>query len=377
MAKYDGNYKYIGAFMVDITTAYKKEALEFQKNAERTALSTITSPLLNFFTAVQVLYTVFIFSAGIMPRYYCAVYAATAAVSLYVNFKRDLPDQLISTFIHFVVVFHGIYGTFLYGWGFGAENFLIWGIATGYLIFARSNVVLFFVALEAAVYILLYIFRDSLGLVELSATYKQIIFTVVFGCLFVSFLKRTSSLNIIYSKRILDVFKQNIGLENASKYDFLTGLDNRRYALEQFGELKVYSNDKKVLVSIGDIDDFKKINDTFGHDVGDEIIGAVGHILRENSRDGKDIACRWGGEEFLYIASFEDEDAARAAMDRILKKVNLITTPDNKNVGITVGAILFSEWKHLDLAGMVSMADELLYEGKKDGKNRIKFKIQE
>ena len=129
-----------------------------------------------------------------------------------------------------------------------------------------------------------------------------------------------------------------------------------------------------MLVALGDIDDFKAINDTFGHKTGDETIRALGRILRENSRDEKDIVCRWGGEEFLLLALVNDEISAQAILKRALKKVNTLSSPDGKKIGITFGAAMFDNARVTTLGEMADVADELLYEGKRSGKNRINFK---
>lgn len=351
----------------------KAQMAKFEQSAEQTALAAITIPLFRFFTCAQIFFTIFAAYAGI-PTRYLAVYIFLAALSAYINLRYENNYQFVANYIHAVVIFHGIFGVILYGWNCGCENFLIWGIATSYLIFIGKNrTVLTVIILEAVAYVLLYLFRENFGVVNLSP-YDHVVFITVFICIFVSFLRRTSTLNSVYAKSINELALQNDKLESASKFDFLTGLDNRRYAQEQFDEIATHFPHQKVLVALGDIDDFKAINDTFGHKTGDETIRAIGRILRENSRDEKDIVCRWGGEEFLLLALVNDEISAQAILKRALKKVNTLSSPDGKKIGITFGAAMFDNARVTTLGEMADVADELLYEGKRSGKNRINFK---
>ena len=346
---------------------------KFEQNAKQEALAAIAIPLLRFFTCLQFFLLFFAVYARV-PTLFLVVYVCLATLSVYAVFQHGENPRFAVNFIHLTVVFHGFFGVFLYGWGCGNENFLIWGIATSYFIFIGKNRTMFaFIAIETVAYVLLYIFRDKFGIVNLGAS-GNVMFGVSFVAIFVSFLRRTNTLGLIYAKSINEVVTQNDKLEFASKFDFLTGLDNRRYAQEQFDEISVHFPDQKVLVALGDIDDFKIINDTFGHDVGDMTIKEIARILRENSRGEKDILCRWGGEEFLLVALVHDDVSAQDMVKRVLKSINTLSAPDGKKIGITFGATVFENVREMSLNEMAAAADELLYEGKRDGKNCIKFK---
>ena len=346
---------------------------KFEQSAEQKALAAIAIPLLRFFTCLQIFLLFFAIYQRV-PAAFLAAYIFLATVSVYVALCHDDDPGFAANFIHLTVVCHGFLGVFLYGWGWGNENFFIWGIATSYLIFIGKNrTVLAIIIAEAAAYAVLYILRDKFGIVNLGAS-GGVMFVVTFAAIFVSFLRRTSTLNSVYAKSINEVASQNDKLESASKFDFLTGLDNRRYAQEQFDEIAEYFPDQKVLVALGDIDDFKAINDTFGHDVGDETIKQIAQILHENSRGEKDILCRWGGEEFLLVALVHDDVSAQEMVKRVLKNVNTITAPNGKKIGITFGAAVFESAREMSLNEMAIVADKLLYEGKRSGKNCVKFK---
>lgn len=347
--------------------------VKFEQNAKQETLAAIAIPLLRFFTCLQIFLLFFAVYAHV-PAPFLAVYVCLATLSVYAVFQHGENPRFAANFIHLTVVFHGFFGVFLYGWGYGNENFLIWGIATSYFIFIGKNRTMFvIIAIETAAYVLLYIFRDKFGIVNLGAS-GGVMFVVTFAAIFVSFSRRTNTLNSVYAKSINEVASQNDKLESASKFDFLTGLDNRRYAQEQFNEIAAHFPDQKVLVALGDIDDFKVINDTFGHDAGDETLKEIAQILRENSRGEKDILCRWGGEEFLLVALVHDDVSAQEMVKRVLKNVNTLTAPNGKKIGITFGAAVFENARAMSLTEMAIIADKLLYEGKRSGKNCVKFK---
>ena len=122
-----------------------------------------------------------------------------------------------------------------------------------------------------------------------------------------------------------------------------------------------------------DIDHFKNINDTYGHDVGDVVLVGFAQTI-SGFLDRRHILIRWGGEEFLLLALVNDEISAQAILKRALKKVNTLSSPDGKKIGITFGAAMFDNARVTTLGEMADVADELLYEGKRSGKNRINFK---
>jgi two-component system, cell cycle response regulator len=170
-----------------------------------------------------------------------------------------------------------------------------------------------------------------------------------------------------------ELIKKNSELTKASITDPLTGISNRRGMIEQMGlelnRIERGSNPGGLLLS--DIDNFKLINDNFGHDYGDYVLKEVTQIMRENIRS-QDMLARWGWEEFLLFFVDSDIDGAYKAGDKIREAIeshNFTFNNITHKVTMTFGITLISEKGSLDF--YVKQADLALYEGKDSGKNRV------
>ena len=155
------------------------------------------------------------------------------------------------------------------------------------------------------------------------------------------------------------------------EYDALTGIYNRRYTDRKLAEImeKTKENGADVCISIGDIDFFKKVNDTYGHEMGDIILKAVASTLKEGMV-GKGFVARWGGEEFLLIFDNMGLDEARVLLESILEEIRGIEIPDtNKYITMSFGLTKFETSQSVD--NNVMRADNNLYEAKETGRNQI------
>jgi diguanylate cyclase (GGDEF)-like protein len=160
-------------------------------------------------------------------------------------------------------------------------------------------------------------------------------------------------------------------LEQLSKTDVLTDLYNRRYMLEKLAdEVNRYKrNQNSFSIIIADIDDFKKVNDTYGHDCGDYIIKKTAQTIAESVR-GIDAAGRWGGEEFLVLLPETATEGALVLAERIQKNVRQGVWIYNQVqivISLTLGIATFDGETDLDV--VIKKADRALYEGKNNGKN--------
>jgi diguanylate cyclase (GGDEF)-like protein/PAS domain S-box-containing protein len=165
-------------------------------------------------------------------------------------------------------------------------------------------------------------------------------------------------------------------LQNQSIRDPLTGLFNRRYMEESFErELHRAARSKTPAVSLMmiDIDHFKNINDTFGHDAGDMVLRELSHILLQKSRK-EDIACRFGGEEFvLCLPGAVGEMAEKRAADirKCVKRLSL--RYEGRDMGIITVSIGISVYPELgETSGeLMKKADQALYQAKETGRDRV------
>jgi diguanylate cyclase (GGDEF)-like protein len=116
-----------------------------------------------------------------------------------------------------------------------------------------------------------------------------------------------------------------------------------------------------------DIDDFKKINDTYGHDEGDAVLQKIAEILLTQSRES-DIVGRWGGEEFLIICQQSRIDGALTVAEKICHAIEKEVFANNVTVTASFGVAEYSDKTKLSV---VVRADNALYKAKKEGKNKV------
>ena len=168
---------------------------------------------------------------------------------------------------------------------------------------------------------------------------------------------------------ILDLFAQ---VKDMANKDFLTGMFNRRYFFDA-GKQIFHKNKRKhlpIAVAMLDIDNFKRINDTYGHDVGDDAIKEVHKILTKNLRTS-DLVARFGGEEFCVILDDIEEMHVHFVFENIRKafEKNIIIS-HGYEISYTVSiGIYYGILDSLD--AMVQASDKALYEAKEQGRNQI------
>ncbi len=156
-------------------------------------------------------------------------------------------------------------------------------------------------------------------------------------------------------------------MSNLASMDPLTGLANRR-TLEKF--LTGMDRDVRRIVIMADLDDFKKINDTYGHQFGDEVLKVFAKVLCENRRKD-DIAARYGGEEFMVILNDVDLEKGVGIADRIRQDVLNINFEKYPDLGISASFGLAELKGTENWEKAVENADKALYRAKREGKNRV------
>ncbi len=163
-------------------------------------------------------------------------------------------------------------------------------------------------------------------------------------------------------------------LREASIKDYLTGLYNRRYFFEIANKFLENSKRGNVKLAIGmlDIDNFKSINDKYGHEVGDKVLVKVSSILEESVRKA-DIICRFGGEEFCILLVNVDKTQALEIFERIRKNVEATPIKSGLEIfspTISVGVCAITDES---LEEAIKKADVALYTAKREGKNTIRL----
>ncbi len=165
----------------------------------------------------------------------------------------------------------------------------------------------------------------------------------------------------------------NRRLKAAAMTDALTDLPNRRYAMKRL-EMEWANcarSDTPFAVVMLDIDHFKQVNDTYGHDAGDVVLQATARAISRSLRAG-DTCARMGGEEFLVICPNTDEESAWQVAERIRSVIeaNVLDMPSFKG-SVTASLGLASRYEGATIDGLLKLADEAVYAAKHGGRNRV------
>lgn len=176
--------------------------------------------------------------------------------------------------------------------------------------------------------------------------------------------KLIEKVNAIGDKELIQLVQKLINernnLSEIADIDILTGLNNRR----------ILSNIKNVTgILMIDIDNFKDINDTFGHDVGDYIIKTVADIIKNSTRSS-DYVCRYGGDEFLVAFINCPENVIRDRAEKVCNYVASNIKIEDKDVTVSIGMAI-NYTANSQINEVIKQADIALYQSKKNGKSQV------
>lgn len=167
----------------------------------------------------------------------------------------------------------------------------------------------------------------------------------------------------------------HINLTNAAYMDKLTGLYNRKYISEvlevEFKRAKALHSNFSVIMF--DIDNFKKVNDTYGHDCGDFVLSQLGLQVKASGLRERDLAGRYGGEEFIVVLTNSNEEQAAEVAERIRKKIEshkFVYDGTTIPVTVSMGVAAIKKEQH-DSSDLYRASDKALYESKRSGKNKV------
>lgn len=170
-----------------------------------------------------------------------------------------------------------------------------------------------------------------------------------------------------------DIEDKNIELKKLSITDKLTNLYNRR-KIEELLEIEINRSERfnhPFGLAIVDIDNFKDVNDTYGHQIGDKILIEISSILKNNLRK-TDFVGRFGGEEFVIICPESDLESVSSLMETFRKKIANYDFTKIKNKTASFGVTISK--KGDDIESILQRADIALYQAKNDGRNKVVVK---
>ncbi|HEY1365127.1 MAG TPA: PleD family two-component system response regulator [Xanthobacteraceae bacterium] len=175
-----------------------------------------------------------------------------------------------------------------------------------------------------------------------------------------------------YTERLRDNVQMSIAM---AVTDGLTGLFNRRYMETHVGTLveQAASRGKPLTVLVLDVDYFKAVNDTYGHDAGDEVLREFALRVRKSIR-GIDLACRYGGEEFVIVMPETDIAVATMVAERLRRRIAgepFAIQQGARHIEVTISIGIAGLSRGDNAAGVLKRADQALYRAKRDGRNRV------
>lgn len=267
-----------------------------------------------------------------------------------------------------------IFNVHMFGWGIGVQTFLfVLIVFCFFAVYKHEFVKVIYVILLLGLRLYLYYYCQNndpgISITPQINDKFQIVNTVVniWSLALLSYYFSTDT-QALEGKLI----EYNEQLKTQASIDPLTGLHNRRSTLEYLEKL-LKNAEHQISICLCDIDFFKKVNDTYGHDVGDVVLKKIAEVFQKELPQDTFVS-RWGGEEFLLIfPNFNGDEASTAleSLRRKIKKVVFEGGSDTFSVALTYGLVEYDFQS--DLTAILKEADEKLYLGKESGRDRIIF----
>lgn len=314
---------------------------------------------------------------GVTPmeryNYFSVAFYALMVIPVF-KCKKRAPFALLALL---EIAVHACLGAYYMGADIGFMNFLIYSMPLPFFLNLKKWYTPYLLSVSNL--ILLVIVKINLRNVEFipytfynrSITNFFFILNTIFGfCILIYF----SSISLI-QKKLSDItqIKKNEELKQLANVDPLTQLFNRR-AMTNFLKTIAKNSEKydtSYLIGLADIDDFKKVNDTYGHDLGDKVLKCISDIfVKEVPSEG--FVCRWGGEEILYvIPSCTKEDGIKYSQNirSSCEQHRYFDKDQCFSVTVTIGIHYAKPGEDFEKA--VKLADDRLYTGKHMGKNIV------
>ncbi|MEJ6123244.1 GGDEF domain-containing protein [Vibrio sp. 2-Bac 85] len=212
--------------------------------------------------------------------------------------------------------------------------------------------------------------------VEQSINYEKLFYiSAAFTAVFLLLLHRSRSIKKTNSQLALlnkEIKEKNIALEQLARTDKLTALYNRvkldETLISESNRANRFSHSFGVILI--DIDYFKKVNDEFGHQIGDTVLQEFSRIIESNSRK-TDVVGRWGGEEFLIISSEINLVDLLSLANKLRKEICSYKFVNNEYKTASFGISIYE--KNENINKLIKRVDEALYKAKENGRNRVEI----
>lgn len=329
--------------------------------------------------AVHVFLLCVFYRFRVLPMFFFNICSIITYLTSFNLVNRGREYYLSVYFITFLeVILHSFAACLVLGWQYGFAQYIIAIIPVGFYIcymleISRRKIR---IAISLAVISMFAFFLCKIisfyrePLIVLDNAFLELALYIFNACCTFVFLI-LFTLVFVYEIRLSSnqLQHQNALLEKLASTDPLTGLYNRR-SMDIFLSQAVESDVEFALIMC-DIDNFKKVNDTYGHDFGDVVLEGIAKITTEQVRE-KGYVCRWGGEEILILLNNASEESSYRIAENIRRNVaNSVFELNEKwiHCSLTIGIALHE--KRESVEETITRADYNLYRGKRSGKNAV------
>ena len=207
--------------------------------------------------------------------------------------------------------------------------------------------------------------------------YEEVLSITVF---YAAFAACCLIMNVVCTRMLRNNLKLIKHIDQLANTDNLTQLCNRRYFFEKSatGQEVANRDSKPLAIMLVDLDHFKQINDTLGHDQGDYVLIQTANVLRSFCRRPLDVAARFGGDEFVLMLYDADEQYVTQVCTQIIEQIESISQKlssrnSTNELGVSVGVVMYQKEDNFDIKTLIKIADSALYEVKQKGKNDYQF----
>ena len=330
---------------------------------------------INFFCLfTHLTYMIIFLVINITPLFFVNMFSVILYLSImFLISKHQSTKLLVATFIE--IALHSALATIILGWDSGFYLLII--ILIPLLFFCKFNMTyapyvysILSIGLFFVLRFFTFAYQPSYKILNHEAVNSGLYIMNSFLCFSALLMFSVISYKTNrYARQQL--INENTELKTVVNFDPLTGLLNRRSMMKHLKEAEVQRADRGYLFSLvlADIDDFKHVNDKYGHDCGDYVLTSLAKIMTSCVKND-DAICRWGGEEILLMIKNSDKKKATIVAEDIRKTIEDYDFHYNDNhfrITITMGVSA----ENLQIHDMILQADQYLYFGKKHGKNIV------
>ena len=336
--------------------------------------------------SVHVLFTLFFLTSRLMflTVYNILVVLFYFSMVFVIAKKGSSKAVFLSAYVEILV--HAMLATVLVGWDYGFVSYMVPLIPMSfYMSYTIPDLKKYMLKIPLICSgLIIGIYFSTNGIVTMRGAYypevtsvqvmhKVYILNQLIVFLFLSMVAFLFSLEIRYMQYHLE--EENVSLSRIANFDALTRLLNRRSMNIQLKQILEETESqgeesRPFCLIMTDIDDFKKVNDTYGHSFGDEVLVEVAAVLQSNVRE-QDRVCRWGGEEMLILLRSNMEVARGVAQRICTDMASTVISADGQEVSVTLTIGVAEYQKGETIRTMIETADQRMYRGKRSGKNCV------